>query len=81
MIYVDILRQVTELSRPSSPEVEEIIQQLAQNALRKFYKDDITPGYEEDTALSSMQSYEDPDKELCDSICTSRDHLAKLLFW
>ncbi|XP_047963380.1 uncharacterized protein LOC125207910 [Salvia hispanica] len=68
---------VTELSRPSSPEVEEIIQQLAQNALRKFFKDDATPDYEGD----SMQNYEDRDNELCDTIGTSRDYLAKLLFW
>ncbi|XP_057769475.1 uncharacterized protein LOC130989523 [Salvia miltiorrhiza] len=73
---------VTELSRPSSPEVEEIIQQLAQNALRKFFKDDATPDYEGNMALSSMQNYEDTDKALCDDIIgTSRDYLAKLLFW
>lgn len=79
---VDTLLQVTELSRPSSPEVEEIIHQLAQNALRIFFKDEVTtPDYEEDTALSSMQNYDDTDKELSDTIGTSRDYLAKLLFW
>lgn len=81
MNLVNILLQVTELSRPSSPEVEEIMQQLAQNALRKFYKDDTAPDYEGDLALSSMQNYEDTNKELCDTIGTSRDYLAKLLFW
>ncbi|KAH6792080.1 hypothetical protein C2S52_002557 [Perilla frutescens var. hirtella] len=72
---------VTELSRPSSPEVEEIIHQLAQNALQIFFKDDIAPDYGGDMALSSMQNYEDADKELCDTVGTSRDYLAKLLFW
>ncbi|KAI3474841.1 hypothetical protein Pfo_030152 [Paulownia fortunei] len=72
---------VTELSRPSSPEVEEIIHQLAQNILRRFFKDEIVSDYGGDLALSSLQNYQDMDDEFCDTIGTSRDYLAKLLFW
>lgn len=81
MNHVDILLQVTELSRPSSPEVEEIIHELAQNILRRFFKDEIASDYEGDLALSSLQNHEDMDNEVCDTISTSRDYLAKLLFW
>ncbi|KAK6155147.1 hypothetical protein DH2020_009395 [Rehmannia glutinosa] len=72
---------VTELSRPSSPEVDEIIHQLAQNILRRFFKDEIVSDYEGDLALSSIQNYQDTDNEFGDTIGTSRDYLAKLLFW
>ncbi|KAI3462972.1 hypothetical protein Pfo_019635 [Paulownia fortunei] len=73
---------VTELSLPSSPEVEEIIHQLAQNILQRFFKHEITKtDYEGDSDLSSTQSYQNLDSEFCDTIGTSRDYLAKLLFW
>lgn len=76
-----VLIQVSELSRPSSPEVEEIMHELAQNILRRFFKDEIPPDYEGDLAISSMPNYEEMENELCDTIVTSRDYLAKLLFW
>ncbi|KAG8384769.1 hypothetical protein BUALT_Bualt04G0153000 [Buddleja alternifolia] len=72
---------VTELSRPSAPEVEEIIHQLAQNTLRRFFKNENASDYDGSTALSNMQNYQDADNEFCDTVSTSRDYLAKLLFW
>ncbi|KAL9157631.1 hypothetical protein ABFS82_08G017300 [Erythranthe guttata] len=72
---------VAELSRPSSPEVEEIIHELSQNILRRFFKDETTSDYEGDLAVSSIQNYQETDKEYSDTIGTSRDYLAKLLFW
>ncbi|KAL3626441.1 hypothetical protein CASFOL_029990 [Castilleja foliolosa] len=49
------LSSVTKLSRPSSPEVEEIIHQLAENVLRRFFKDEIMSDYEGELAVSNMQ--------------------------
>ncbi|CAK9162850.1 unnamed protein product [Ilex paraguariensis] len=72
---------VTELSRPSSSEVEEIIHQLAQNVLGKFFKDETTSDFEGDTAFLSTENYQNGDDEFCDIVGTSRDYLAKLLFW
>lgn len=60
---------MTELSRPSSLEVEEIIQQLVQNVLSRFFKEERT------------ENHPDGDDEFCDSTGASRDYLAKLLFW
>ncbi|KAL0332010.1 UNVERIFIED_CONTAM: hypothetical protein Scaly_2102500 [Sesamum calycinum] len=71
---------VTELSRPSSPEVEEIIHQLAQNILRRFFKEELASNCEGDLAVSGIQNYQDGDNEFSDTIGTSRDYLAKLLF-
>ncbi|KAF8390332.1 hypothetical protein HHK36_024857 [Tetracentron sinense] len=71
---------VTELSQPSSSEVEEIIHQLAQNILQKFFKDDTTSGFLENPAIGRTVNSSDGDDEFCDSIGTSRDYLAKLLF-
>ncbi|KAL3639207.1 hypothetical protein CASFOL_017114 [Castilleja foliolosa] len=73
--------QVTELSRPSSPEVEEIIHQLAENVLRRFFKDEIMSDYEGELAVSNMQKCLGTDNESCDTVGTSWDYLAKLLFW
>ncbi|CAA0820218.1 Unknown protein [Striga hermonthica] len=72
---------VMELSKPSSPEVEDIIHQLARNILRRFFKEEIVSD-NEDLASSSIQDCEDTDSEFGDAIIgTSRDYLAKLLFW
>ncbi|OVA09121.1 Protein of unknown function DUF760 [Macleaya cordata] len=72
---------VTELSRPSSSEVEEIIHQLVQNILRRFYKDDPTSGFFEDPIIGKTESYPGIDVDPSDTIGTTRDYLAKLLFW
>lgn len=61
---------VNELSHPSSTQVEEIIQQLVHNILRRFFQD----------KLANENAQEGKD-ELFDAIGTSRDNLAKLLFW
>nr|GLL38479.1 uncharacterized protein LOC109178244 [Ipomoea trifida] len=60
---------VIELSKPSSFEVEEVIHQLAQNILQGFFKEEIE--------CESKQN----DTEYCRTVGTSRDYLAKLLFW
>ncbi|KAI7985402.1 hypothetical protein LOK49_LG14G01172 [Camellia lanceoleosa] len=72
---------VTELSRPSSLEVEEIIHQLVQNTLRKFFKDESSVDFMGDLALRSAENLQNGDDECFDAIGTSRDYLAKLLFW
>ncbi|KAL2500007.1 hypothetical protein Adt_25557 [Abeliophyllum distichum] len=72
---------VTELSRPSSSEVEKIIHQLAENILRRFFKDQIAYDYEVDSAMRTNQNYQSANEEFCGIISMSRDYLAKLLFW
>lgn len=71
---------MTELSRPSSFEVEEIIKELTQNIIQRFFKEDDV-NKEEDPNFSGDKDYQSSDAELCDAIGTSRDYLAKLLFW
>ena len=76
------IRQVTELSRPSSIEVEEIIHQLVQNVLMNFFKDDSSLDFMGDSeAIRSTPNLQNSDDECCNTIGTSRDYLAKLLFW
>ncbi|KAM7268296.1 hypothetical protein ACFE04_010462 [Oxalis oulophora] len=70
---------VTELSRPSSPEVEEIIHQLVQNVLRKLFKENEISM--EDSDVENATTHQNGDEENCGLIDTSRDYLAKLLFW
>ncbi|KAE8021606.1 hypothetical protein FH972_007482 [Carpinus fangiana] len=72
---------VTELSRPSSLEVEEIIQRLVQNVLQRFFKDERTPDFIGDSVKGSTENHVDGDDEFCDTTGASRDYLAKLLFW
>lgn len=72
---------MTELSRPSSLEVEEIIHQLVQNILQRFFKDGTSSEFVEDSVPSNIENDLDADGELCDTVGTSRDYLAKLLFW
>lgn len=79
-MMVILLHQVTELSRPSSLEVEDIIRQLVQNILQRFFKDDSTTFVEESTT-GNRDGRPDDDNEFCETIGTSRDYLAKLLFW
>lgn len=72
---------MTELSRPSSLEVEEIIHQLVQNILQRFFKDGDSSEFEEDLVEGNIENVLDSNGELCDTVGTSRDYLAKLLFW
>ncbi|KAB2613959.1 hypothetical protein D8674_036275 [Pyrus ussuriensis x Pyrus communis] len=71
---------VTELSRPSSLEVKEIIHQLVQNILQRFFKDGTSSEFVEDLVTGDKEIGLDADGEL-ETIGTSRDYLAKLLFW
>ncbi|CAN4079302.1 unnamed protein product [Withania somnifera] len=71
---------VTELSKPSSFEVEEIIKELTQKILQMFFKEDDV-NKEVDPNFSGVKNCQSSDAELCDAIGTSRDYLAKLLFW
>lgn len=70
--------QVTELSRPSSIEVEDIIHQLVQNILSRFFVDDASSNFMEEGNIGNPPENGD---EFSDTVGTSRDYLAKLLFW
>lgn len=72
---------MTELSRPSSLEVKEIIHQLVQNILQRFFRDGESSEFEGDLVKANIENVLDSDGELCDTVRTSRDYLAKLLFW
>ncbi|XP_042510218.1 uncharacterized protein LOC122085743 [Macadamia integrifolia] len=72
---------VIELSRPSSSEVGEVIDELVQNIVEKLFKDDTASGFLEDSVTGKTENLPDGDIELCNTIGTSRDYLAKLLFW
>lgn len=72
---------VTELSQPSSFDVEEIIHELVENILGRFFKEDSTSDFMGDSAIRSTGNLERDDDESSDTIGTSRDYLAKLLFW
>ncbi|XVF16497.1 hypothetical protein REPUB_Repub10bG0036300 [Reevesia pubescens] len=68
---------VIELSQPSSVQVEEIIHQLVQNILQRFFKDKLM----RDSGLVNKGNHQDAANENCGTVGTSRDYLAKLLFW
>lgn len=72
---------VTELSRPSSLEVKDIIQRLVQNILRRFFSDDANPNFMEHSVGRNSDNQADGYDEFCYKVETSRDYLAKLLFW
>lgn len=72
---------VIELSRPSSCEVEEVIHQLAQSALQKIFKDDITSEFSEDNPDPGSAENCNDNEAFHNTVGTSRDYLAKLLFW
>ncbi|CAJ1946862.1 unnamed protein product [Sphenostylis stenocarpa] len=72
---------VTELSRPSSVEVEDIIHQLVQNILRRFFVDDASSNFTEQSVEGNIDNLSDSAEEFSNTVATSRDYLAKLLFW
>lgn len=72
---------MTELSRPSSLEVEDIIHQLVQNILRRFFVDDGSSSFMEQSVEGNVDNRAGSGDELSNTIATSRDYLAKLLFW
>lgn len=59
--------------------MEEVINQLAQSTLLKTFKDDITSEFTEDNPGSAKNC--DDNEVFHDTVGTSRDYLAKLLFW
>lgn len=72
---------MNELSRPSSPEVEEVIRELVQCTARRFFKEDTITDLTEDSDVGSQENHPNDNDDFCDTIGTSRDYLAKLLFW
>lgn len=72
---------MTELSRPSSVEVEDIIHQLVQNILSRFFVDDASGSFMEQSVEGNIDNHPDNGDEFSDTVGTSRDYLAKLLFW
>ncbi|XP_061365616.1 uncharacterized protein LOC133308896 [Gastrolobium bilobum] len=72
---------VTELSRPSSIEVEDIINQLVQNILRRFFVDDASSNFMEQSVAGNIDNHPERGDGFSDTVGTSRDYLAKLLFW
>ena len=72
---------VAELSRPSSIEVEDIIHQLVQNILGRFFGDDVSANFLEQSVEGNVDNHLDSSDEFNDTVGTSRDYLAKLLFW
>ncbi|KAJ4826447.1 hypothetical protein Tsubulata_013639, partial [Turnera subulata] len=73
---------VLELSRPSCMEVEDIMHQLVQNILRRFFKDAPTANFVGDSTTANKANHQDDGlDEFFNTIGTSRDYLAKLLFW
>ncbi|XVE68016.1 hypothetical protein DITRI_Ditri09bG0034500 [Diplodiscus trichospermus] len=72
---------VIELSQPSSIQVEEIIHEVVQNILHKFFKAEITSDFIRESGMVNMGHHQEDGEENCGTVRTSRDYLAKLLFW
>ncbi|MFS8032039.1 hypothetical protein Hanom_Chr17g01552931 [Helianthus anomalus] len=74
---------VNELSRPSSLEVEEVIRELVLCTSRRFFKEEITSDSSGDSDIGTQENFPHDIDDICDTdtIGTSRDYLAKLLFW
>ncbi|CAL5185801.1 unnamed protein product [Lathyrus oleraceus] len=73
--------RVNEMSRPSSVEVEDIIHQLVQNIMRRFLVDEACSNFMEQSEEGNVDYHPDDSDEFSDTVATSRDYLAKLLFW
>ncbi|XP_076896953.1 uncharacterized protein LOC143550129 [Bidens hawaiensis] len=72
---------VNELSRPSSLEVGEVISELVQCTSRRFFKEDTSFELTDDSDIGAQENFLNDSDDFCDTIGTSRDYLAKLLFW
>lgn len=59
--------------------MEEVINQLAQSTLLKIFKDDIPSEFIEEDSGSAKNCNDN--EVFRDTVVTSRDYLAKLLFW
>ncbi|CAI8594398.1 unnamed protein product [Vicia faba] len=73
--------RVNEMSQPTSVEVEDIIHQLVQNIMRRFLVDEASSNFTEQTVEGNLDYDPDNGDEFGDTVATSRDYLAKLLFW
>ena len=77
---------MTQLSHPSSVEVEVVSQQLVQNVLKIFFPDDISLNIKfgemdnitKDGNLGEMESSWSPFQAV---VPASREYLARFLFW
>lgn len=68
---------MTELSQLSSPEVEEIVNQLVQNVMQRIFEDQTTSDFMQDSVMRTTEGGDGSGRK----VDTSRDYLAKLLFW
>ena len=57
-----------------------MVHQLVQHILRCFFVDDARPSFVEQSVEGNVDNRTDSD-ELSNTVATSRDYLAKLLFW
>ncbi|KAK8592938.1 hypothetical protein V6N13_043436 [Hibiscus sabdariffa] len=69
--------EITELSRPSSAQMEEIIHELVQNLLQRLFKNELM----RDSGIVNKVNHQDTSDENPGSVGITRDYLAKLLFW
>ncbi|KAK8303863.1 hypothetical protein V6Z11_D04G180500 [Gossypium hirsutum] len=69
---------VTELSQPSSVQVQETIHQLVQNILQRPFKNELK---RDSGIVNKGNNHQDVADETSGTVGTSRDYLAKLLFW
>lgn len=67
---------MNELSRPSSSEVKEVLQQLVHRTSQRVFKEDITPDLMRDSKVV-QENYQTGNVIFTET----RDYLAKLLFW
>lgn len=68
---------MTELSQLSSPEVEEIVNQLVQNVLESIFEEQTTSNFMQNSGIRTTEGGDGTGRK----VVTSRDYLAKLLFW
>lgn len=71
---------VWELSRPSSSEVEEIIKQLAQDIYIRIFNGNAPDLSQVSSEMTTIGAHPKNDVNESEAI-TTRDYLAKLLFW
>ncbi|XP_056696501.1 uncharacterized protein [Spinacia oleracea] len=74
------LSMVSELSQPNSVEVKEVIHELVQSTIYRFFKDDPISKPIGIPTIASIKEHQ-VGSESSEMITTSRDSLAKLLFW
>lgn len=72
---------VSELSQPNSVEVKEVIHELVQNTIQRFFKNDPISEPIETPTIASNKDHQIGGSDSFETITISRDSLAKLLFW